>query len=291
VSERVADPVPAGIAGAPAAATAAGGRGGAARLVRLYAGLLRAELQAASAYRAQIVLSALAWVVPLAFMALWRGASATAPVNGITQGQFTAYFALLLATTSLQVILPVIFMFGDLVYTGHLSALLLRPGHAIHTIVAKGLSNKAFSMPALLVLVPVVLVTTHATLVASPSTVLVAVVTCVLGLVGSTYLAAMAGALAFWMTKAQGVQGLLVGAEWILGGIIAPVALLPGPLAAIVPHQPLWFADAALPELLSGIRPASPLMPVEAAAWVVVLHLTYRLLWRRALRKYEAVGT
>lgn len=262
-----------------------------ARLVRLYSGLLRAELQAASAYRAQLALGALAWITPLAFMALWRGASSAAPVNGIAQGQFTAYFALLLLTTSLQLILPVIFMFGDLVYTGQLSALLLRPGHAIHTIVARSLSHKAFGVPVLLVLVPVVLVVTDAVVTVSPSRVLVAVLTCVLGIVGSTYLAAMAGALAFWMTKAQGVQGLLVGAEWVLGGLIAPVSLLPGPLAAIVPHQPLWFADAALPELLSGIREASPLMVVEAAAWVVVLHLAYRLLWRRALRTYEAVGT
>lgn len=263
----------------------------AARLVRLYAGLMRAELQAASAYRAQLVLGALAWVVPLAFMALWRGASSTAPVDGISQGQFTAYFALLLLTTSLQVILPVIFMFGDLVYTGHLSALLLRPGHATHTIIARAFAQKVFGLPVLLVLVPLVLAATNAVVSVSPSTLVIAVLTCVLGVVGSTYLAAMAGALAFWMTKAHGVQGLLIGAEWILGGIIAPVALLPGPLAAVVPHQPLWFADAALPELLSGIRAASPYMVLEAAAWVVVLHFAYRLLWQRALRKYEAVGT
>lgn len=291
MSEKVAVTVPAGGAAPETGTSSAGTAWGGARLVTLYAGLLRAELQAASAYRAQLVLSAFAWVVPLAFMALWRGASSAAPVSGIAQGQFTAYFALLLATTSLQVILPVIFMFGDLVYSGQLSALLLRPGHAMHTIVARAVSHKAFSVPVLLVLVPVVLVTTHATIAASPATVVIAVLTCVLGLVGSTYLAAMAGALAFWMTKAQGVQGLLVGAEWILGGIIAPVALLPGPLATVVPHQPLWFADAALPELLSGIRAASPLMVLEAAAWVIVLHLAYRLLWQRALRKYEAVGT
>ena len=269
----------------------AGPRSGPARVADLYAALLRAELQAASAYRAQLVLGALAWVVPLAFMALWRGASSATPVEGISQGQFTTYFALLLATTSLQVMLPVIFMSGGLVYSGQLSALLLRPIHAIHTIVARAVAGKVFSMPVLLVLVPVVLLTTDARLALSPSTVVIAVLTCALGLVGSTYLAAMAGALAFWMTKAQGVQGLLVGAEWILGGIIAPVALLPGPLAAAVPHQPLWFADAALPELLSGIRAASPFMVLEAAAWVVVLHVAYRLFWRRALAKYEAVGT
>ncbi len=105
------------------------------------------------------------------------------------------------------------------------------------------------------------------------------------------YLAAMAGAIAFWMTKAQGVQGLLVGAEWVLGGIVAPVALLPGVWPDIVRHQPFWYADAAAPEILSGISAPSLWIVAEAAVWVVALHLLYRALWRRALRKYDAVGT
>ena len=37
--------------------------------------LLRAELQAAAAYRAQLILGIFGWVVPLAFMVLWTGAA------------------------------------------------------------------------------------------------------------------------------------------------------------------------------------------------------------------------
>jgi len=43
--------------------------------------------------------------------------------------------------------------------------------------------------------------------------------------------------------------------------------------------------------ILSGISAPSLWMVAEAAVWVVALHLLYRALWRRALRKYDAVGT
>ena len=68
------------------------------------------------------------------------------------------------------------------------------------------------------------------------STVWLCIAITILGTVGTVYLAAMSGALALWMTKSEGIQGLLVGAEWILGGIVAPVALLPGILPFIVPY-------------------------------------------------------
>ncbi len=51
--------------------------------------MVRAEMQAAAAYRAQLFLSMLAWVVPLAFLALWRGAAADGPIGGITAPQFS----------------------------------------------------------------------------------------------------------------------------------------------------------------------------------------------------------
>ena len=53
----------------------------------------------------------------------------------------------------------------------------------------------------------------------------------------------------------------------------------------------LVVEDAAAPEILSGISAPSLWIVAEAAVWVVALHLLYRALWRRALRKYDAVGT
>ena len=261
------------------------------RIASLYAGMVRAEMQAASAYRAQLLLSVLAWVVPLAFLALWRSAAANGPVGGITATQFSTYFCLLLVTTNLQLSMPVIFVFGWLVYSGQMSALLVRPCHPVHQVIARGIAEKVYVLPGLVVIVPVALVLTGGSVSGTPSAWLVAILATLLGTVAVVYLAAMAGAIAFWMTKAQGVQGLLVGAEWVLGGIVAPVALLPGPWPDIVRHQPFWYADAAGPEILSGISEPSLWIVVEAAVWVVALHLLYRALWRRALSRYDAVGT
>ena len=264
---------------------------GVARLVQLYGGLLRAELQAASAYRAQLLLSVFSWVAPLAFLALWRNAASAEPVGGIEPGQFTTYFCVLLVTVNLQLSMPVVFSFGYLVYEGQLSAMLLRPHHVMHTIVARAIGEKAYGLAPLIVAVPFVLALAGGAVEASGGAMLMAAAMVVLGTIALSYLAAMAGCIAFWMTKAQGVQGLLVGAEWVLGGIVAPVVLLPGMLPTLARHQPLWYADGAAPEIISGIsRPGVGLL-LEAAVWIGVLHVAFQWLWRRGMRQYEAVGT
>jgi ABC-2 type transport system permease protein len=257
---------------------------------RHYHALLRAEVQAAAAYRAQLVLGVVSWVAPLAFLALWRGAAGAGTVGGISPSQLSAYFCLLLATTTMQITMPVIFELGGLVYRGELSGLLLRPSHPLQLVTARALAEKAFRGPLLLVVVPMALVLTRGTVSADPGTWLLAVLVTLLGAADLAYLAALAGTLAFWMTKAQGVQSLLVAAEWVVGGIVAPVALLPGPLPELVRHQPLWFAVGAGPELLSGISHYGIGVLIEATVWLVVLHRLFALVWRRALTRYDSVG-
>ena len=261
------------------------------RTLTLYAALVRAELSHAAAYRAQLLFGVVEWLVPLAFLALWRGAAAQGPVGGISATQFSTYFCLLLFTTNLQFAMVVIYVFGERVYSGQLSALLVQPVHAIHQIVAMGIAAKIYQVPVLLVLVPVVLALTGGAVTANAFGWLIGVLVMLLGTISMVYLAAMMGTVSFWMAKAQGVQGLLIGAEWVLGGIVAPVTLLPGVWPEILRHQPLWYADAAAPEFLSGISQPSWWVVLEAAGWVLALHLAYRLVWRRGLRRYEAVGT
>lgn len=261
------------------------------RLVQLWAAMVRVELSATVAYRAQALLWILAWLVPLAFLALWRSAAADGPVGGITAEQFSTYFCLVLVTTNLQIVMPVVFDGGWLVYSGQMSARLLQPCHPVMQVVARAVAGKLVSLPGLLIVVPVAFVLTGASVSASGMDWVVAVLMTLLGTLSMTYLAATVSTLSFWMARAQGVQGLLVGGEWVLGGIVAPVALLPGPWPGILRHQPLYFADAAAPEILSGISPSSGWLVVEAAAWVVALHFLFRIVWRRALRRYDAVGT
>jgi ABC-2 type transport system permease protein len=231
------------------------------------------------------------WASPLAFLALWHGASRGSVIEGIGPDRLAAYFCLLLVTNTLQLTFPVIFGFGHLVYSGQLSALLLRPQHPLHATVARALATNLYQVPTLAILVPVALVLTGGSLTRDPAAWVVGIAVAVLGAVANLHLAAMSAAVAFWMSKAQGIQGLLVAAAWVLGGVVAPAALLPPGLAAVAVHQPLWFAIGAGPALLAGIDAPSGWVVVEAAAWCLALHLGYRVLWRHALRRYEAVGT
>lgn len=261
------------------------------RLARLYGGLLRSELQAASSYRSQLVLGALGWVVPVAFMALWRGAAADGDVAGITGPQFTTYFAVVMLTTAVQLSQILSFEVEPLVYSGELSALLLRPHHPMHVLVARGTAQLAYRLTPLLLVVPALVVFLGGEVTDDASQWLLGAALLPLGFLSVVYLGSMMGSLALWITRSAALSGLLFGAEWLIGGLVAPVALMPGPLPDVLRHQPLWFAIGAPAEAVAGISRLSPWMLLEALGWVAVLHLAFAGMWRHGLRRYEAVGT
>lgn len=255
-------------------------------------GLFRVELQARSTYRAQIVLGALGWVVPLAFMALWRGAAADNPVDGIDQAQFTTYFGVLLALSNLSLTGNVVFAMSSRIHNGQLSVMLMRPMPPTVVPVLESAATNVFRLPVVIVAVPLIVILGGGVVRGGISVWVTAVVVAVLGAVAVAYVATIVATVAFWLTKADGVMGLVVGLEWVLGGMVAPVVLLPQPLPTVLVHQPFWFAQGAPAQMLAGIGDVSAFGTIaEAAVWVVGLHLLLRVVWRRALRRYEAVGT
>lgn len=261
------------------------------RLARVYGALLRTELQAASTYRAQLMLGALSWVVPVAFMALWRGAAGVGDIAGITGPQFTTYYAVLLLTTSLQLSQALSFDVEPLVHSGELSALMLRPHHPMHVLVARGVAQLSYKLTPMALVVPALIVLLGGAVSREPAQWLLAAALVPLGFVCEVYLGLMMGALALWVTRSAALSGLLFGAEWLIGGVVAPVALMPGPLPELLRHQPLWFAIGAPAEAISGISVLTPWMLLEALLWVGLLHLAFARMWRRGLLRYEAVGT
>lgn len=264
---------------------------GPGRLLRVYGGLLRTEIQAATTYRSQLVLGALGWVVPVAFMALWRGAAGGDAVAGITAPQFTTYYAVIMFTSAMQLSRMLSFEVEPLVHSGELSALLLRPHHPMHALVARGLAGLVYTAAPLLVVVPALAFFLGGTVSSDVGQWLLAAVIAPLGFLAVVYLALMMGAVALWVTRSAAIAGLLFGAEWLIGGLVAPIALFPGMLPEILRHQPLWFAIGAPAEAISGISRLEPWMPAEAAAWIVAVHLLFAWVWRRGMLRFEAVGT
>ena len=261
------------------------------RLPTVYRALVRGEVIATSGYRANLVVSMIGWVVPFVMLALWRGAAADGPIEGITQGQFTVYFGVVLVTTTLSLTGYLIYGFSPLVHDGRLAHYLQRPYHPFHNLVAEGLAHGVFRAATVAVLFAGLLAFIGGSLHLWPELPVAAGVWLV-GSVAAGYLASLAGAIALWITKAYGVQSLVIGAEGLLGGMYAPVALLPGWLEAISRHMPFWYVIGAPSELLAGIADSGDglIAMGEAAMWVAVLHAVFRRVWARGMRQFELVG-
>ncbi len=263
------------------------------RLGAVYRVLLSSEIAATAAYRAQLVVGVLGWVVPLAMLALWRTAAGDEGIEGITGAQLTTYFVAVLVTTTANPTPTMIFGLGELVASGRLSSLLLRPAHPLHSLLARDIAETITRILPVAAVAATVIVVLDGAVSSDPTAWLLAIAVGLVGIVGAVHLGAIVGALALWMTKAAALQGVYFGVEWILGGLIAPIALLPEPLDAIARYQPLWFAVAAPGELVSGMSSVDQGVTalVVGVAWVIVLNVVFRNVWRRGMVRYEAVGS
>jgi ABC-2 type transport system permease protein len=101
------------------------------------------------------------------------------------------------------------------------------------------------------------------------------------------------GLLAFWITRATAVMELQFSVSLFLSGRIAPLSLLPGPVAAVA--RVLWFPyvlSFPVEVLTGGVQTREQYLHGFAGqlVWLGLWGLAYATLWRRGIRHYAAVG-
>jgi len=98
--------------------------------------------------------------------------------------------------------------------------------------------------------------------------------------------------LSFWATRADALLSVQESLIFLIGGQVAPIALLPGVLKSAAIVLPFRYMVGFPVEILSG-----QLAPAEVwtglglqAGWLVVALVLCRVLWRAGLKQYTAVG-
>ena len=99
-------------------------------------------------------------------------------------------------------------------------------------------------------------------------------------------------ALAFWTTRLHAIMHLYDRASFIFAGQIAPLSLLPGPLAALGYALPFAYMLWAPSEILRGGATFDQAMMILGAqvVWLVLSWLGFVVVWRMGLREFSAVG-
>jgi ABC-2 type transport system permease protein len=98
--------------------------------------------------------------------------------------------------------------------------------------------------------------------------------------------------LAFWTTRLEALLNAWFLTEYIVSGRFAPLGLLPPWLRIIADFLPFqWMFGFPLEMILGNLTPSEVLVGFGIQAfWLVVALLAYRLLWRRGVKRYSAVG-
>lgn len=235
---------------------------------------------------------AFGWMVPpLIYLFVWSTAAGETTIGGLSRGAFVAYYLVLILVNQLTYA-QTNWTVGDLIRSGGMNRILLRPMPAIFDAIASEMAGKVvyliFDLPVVVALAlwlkPELTWRVDAVLAFIPA---------VIGAWALRFLWGYALAvLAFWASRADALLALQDSLIFLLAGQVAPIALLPEPLATLAAVLPFRYMVAFPVEILTGQLDGGAIANgfVMQGVWLLGAAIVARVLWVRGIGRYAAIG-
>ena len=243
-------------------------------------------------HRGFFFLLAFGWMIPpLIYLFVWSTATGGETIGGLTQGEFIAYYLILVVVNQLTYA-QTNWTVGDEIRYGNLSTWLLRPMAPIFNVLSTEIAGKVvymtFTIPVALLLALLLQPTFELTLQNGLLFIPAVVFAWALRFFWGYWLAL----LAFWATRADALLALQDSLIFLLGGQVAPTRLLPPVIQLLSTILPFRYMAAFPVEVLTGqlTQPEIVTGFVIQAFWMLAAMVLYFLMWRNGLRRYAAVG-
>ena len=235
---------------------------------------------------------ALGWMMgPLVYMFVWATAAKAGAAGGFERGDFVFYYLCLILVN--QFTYPVSnWTVGDVIRSGSFSSWLLRPLPAIYEAIGADVAAKMVCMPFSLAVVAVLGLVLRPSFAFSWPAALAFVLALLLAQGLRFMLADVLALLALWSQRADALLGLNDTFLFLLGGQVAPTALLPGVLQQVATVLPYRYMIGFPIELLMGRLSRAEMVAGFAwqVGWLAAAVLLHQLVWRRGILRYAAVG-
>jgi ABC-2 type transport system permease protein len=231
--------------------------------------------------------------LPLISLLVWltiRGQGVRLPYD---RSQLVTYYILLSLASMLTAVWFAPYMAQN-IRLGTLSPWLLRPAPFILSEIANNIGEKVVKLPLLLPLVGMVVLAFHADLRLPASVWAWAGFALSLPLAATVafLLEFLVGLLAFWTQDVSGLIRLKFLIGTFLSGQLIPLALFPPSLSGFLQVQPFRYTLSFPLEILTGRLSTGALLSGFAwqTGYCLLLWICYRLVWKRGVRAYGAVG-
>jgi len=263
------------------------------RAVRAIPTLLRIGVAETVAYRAEFVVWLLTTTLPLVMMGLWTTVAEEQAFAGFDKADFVAYYLANLVVRNLTGSW-VAWQISEEIRMGSMAMRLLRP---IHPFVAIGASHVAaipFRSVIALPFAIILLVSSGASaLQHDPVQLALLVPSIVMGWLITFSILFTIGSLAFFVTKAMALLNLYFGLFSVFSGYLLPIEMLPTVLRRIAEWSPFRFMLSLPVELMTRPLGGGELVTLLGTqlAWTIASILLALFVWRRGVRRFEAVGS
>lgn len=262
-------------------------------VLRAYRALTSAWLSVAMVYRAEVVLWLLSFIFPLVMLAAWLTVVAqVGPIGGFGRADFVSYY--IAGTVVFRITQSwLAWQWAREIQSGDLSLKLIKPLHPFHQFVANQLGWKTFDLVVLVpTMIAVVLFLPGIDYALDPLHLLAFAASLVVGVTVNTLMTSVFGVIAFWTTQSRYIAELWYGIGQFLSGFIAPLALFPSAIQSLAFVMPFRYIVSFPIEILMGRLDWMGMAQGfgMGLAWVLANGMLFHLLWRRGIRRYEAVG-
>ena len=246
-------------------------------------------------YRANLAMYILYWLVsPIIYLSVWTSiAAANGDVKGLTANDFITYYMILLIVDQLTSNI-IIHIFGYKVQDGSLSGELIKP---IHPMLTNTLVNDiAFKTLNMMLLIPIWI---GLTLLFKPQFdsvslggIALAIPAIALGYAINFLLSGIITSLAFWTTRVYSIHEFYYALIMLFAGQFVPLQLMPAVIqniARVLPFQLFMYLPI---QIIQGNLSAQEITQgyVTGILWFIAALIGFRIVWRRGVKQYSAVG-
>jgi ABC-2 type transport system permease protein len=230
---------------------------------------------------------------PVIYLVVWSTIARQqgGAVDGLTPGDFAAYYIVWTLVRNMNIVFTP-YGWEWRIREGQLSGQLLRPMHPLHYDIGFFAGWKVVVVVLWLPIALILSVAFHPTL--HPSALGIAVFAVA---IWGAYLVRtmnlwLLGMVTFWTTRVSALFETYMVVELLLSGRLVPLRLMPGwaqTLANFLPFK--WTFGFPIEALVTRRSTGSLLFGLAMQAfWILVGLGLVLLVWRRAIRRYSAVG-
>jgi ABC-2 type transport system permease protein len=266
-------------------------------LVRIYWTYLKTTLALQFQYRAAMGLYMIGRIVePTVYLVVWssvaaaRGGSVGAG-GGFAAADFAAYYITLMVVNQFT-FTWIMWEYSFRVRSGELSPILLKPIHPIHSDLADNIGYKILTVVVILPAAALLTWIFRPEFTFSGRSVLLFLPSLIMAFLLRFFVEWAVAQVAFWTTRVDAVNQTYMLLGLFLSGRIAPLGLMPAWVRRVAWFLPFRWSVAFPVELVLGRLDGAEIREglLMQAVWTALGLLLVRVLWRRGIRNYSAVG-